>query len=231
MPDEIQPDVAERRYERWVIRVADLVTGNYPEDKEEAEETLLLRLDEGMIGRISPRRYFEPFAPEEMPENPEEYFGEEEEPAKALRSLVFALYLAVGGEDWGLHVEPEGENSPFVRVGAVPIDYPEQYVDIHVDVRSLACEDTDDLRALHQRIVKEIPKRHLTVEQAATEALDTVEEMQAMLEAVREVSDPFDAREEIHDVHETLDNLWTALAGIAAIEEERRLRGDAGARE
>jgi hypothetical protein len=71
MTDEVPPDVAERRYERWVIRVADLVTGNYPEDKEEAEEMLLLRLDEGMIGRISPRRYFEPFAPEEMPEDPE----------------------------------------------------------------------------------------------------------------------------------------------------------------
>jgi len=138
---------------------------------------------------------------------------------------VFALYEAVGGQEWGLHVEPEGEKGSFVRVFGVSIDLEDERVDIHVDVRSLACEDTEDLRALHERIVRELPKKDLTVEEAANEALDVVEEMQAMLEGVREVSDSFEVREEISDVHTALENLWMALGGIAASEEDRRLRG------
>ena len=99
MTGEVPPEVAERHYERWVMRVAESITGFRPDSIEEAEVALLLRLEEGMIGRISPRRYFEP---EEVPENHEEYLGAEgdENPADAARSLEFALYEAVGGEEW-----------------------------------------------------------------------------------------------------------------------------------
>lgn len=70
MTGEVPPGISERRYERWVMRVSELITGFYPDDKEDAEDTLLLRLEEGMIGRMSPLRYF---GSEEMPEDPEKY--------------------------------------------------------------------------------------------------------------------------------------------------------------
>jgi hypothetical protein len=217
-------EVAERRYERWVMRVAESSMGLRPDSREEAEEALLLRLEEGMIGRLSPRRYFEP---EEMPENPEEYLGEvDDDPADAARSMVFALYEAVGGQEWGFHVEPEGERGSFVRVFGVSLDLEDEQVDITVDLRSLACENTEDLRALHERIARELPKRELSVEEAANEALDIVEEMRAMLEGVRELSDAFEVREEISDVDAAHENLWMALGGIAAAEEDRRLGGE-----
>jgi hypothetical protein len=222
---EVPPGISERRYERWVMRASELITGFYPDDKEEAEDTLLLRLEEGMIGRMSPRRYFEP---EEMPEDPEKYLGEEGEsdPSEAARSMVFALYLAVGGQEWGLHVEPEGESGSFVRVFGVSVDLEDEQVNLTVDLRSLACENPGDLRLLHERIVRELPRRDLSVEEAANEALDVVEEMQGMLGGVRELSDAFEVREEIRDVHEALENLWVALGGIAISEEDRRLGGE-----
>jgi hypothetical protein len=203
------------------MRVAESITGLRPDSLEEAEEALLLRLDESMIGRVSPRRYFEP---DEMPENPEEYFGDQGEPSEAARSMVFALYEAVGGQEWGLHVEPEGKKGSFVRVFGVSIDLEDERVDISVDLRSLACENADDLRALHERIVRELPKRDLTVEEAVNEALDSVQEIREMFEGVRELSDAFEVREEIKDVDAALENLWMALGGIAAAEEHRRLR-------
>jgi hypothetical protein len=208
------------------MRVAESIMGLRPGSLEEAEEALLLRLDEGMIGRVSPRRYFEP---EEAPDNPEEYLGvEDEDLAEAARSMVFALYEAVGGQEWGFHVESEGEKNSFVRVFGVSIDLEDEQVDISVDLRSLACEDTDDLRALHERIVRELPKSELTTEEAAIEALYIVEEMREMLEGVREVSDIFEVREEIDDVNAALENLWMALGGIAAVEEDTRLKGEEG---
>ena len=108
----------------------------------------------------------------------------------------------------------------------VSIDLEDEQVDITVDLRSLACEDTGDLRALHERIVRELPKRGLSVEEAAIEALEVVEEMREMLEGVRELSDAFEVREEIKDVETTLENLWMALGGIAVAEEDRRLGGE-----
>lgn len=224
MTGAVPSDVAERRYERWVMRAAESITGFRPDSQEDAEGALLLRLEEGMIGRVSPRRYFEP---EEVPENPEQYLGEEDEdPAYAARSLVFALYEAVGGEEWGFHVEPEGEKGSFVRVFGISLDLEDERVDITVDLRSLVCDNTEDLRALHERIVRELPKRELTVEEAANEALYVVEEMKEMLEGVREVSDAYEVREEMNDVHTALENLWMALSGIAASEEDRRLTGE-----
>ncbi len=223
MTSEGPPEGAERRYERWVMRAAESIVAFRPDSREEAEEALLLRLEEDMIGRVSPRRYFEPG---EMPDNPEDYLGEDvEDPADAARSMVFALYEAVGGEEWGLHVEPEGERGSLVRVFGVSLDLEDERVDITVDLRSLACEDADDLSALHGRIVRELPKRELSTEEAANEALYIVEEMRGLLEGVRERSDAFEVREEIQDVDAALQNLWTALAGIAASEEVRRLRG------
>jgi hypothetical protein len=225
MTGDVPEEVAERRYERWVMRAAESIMGLRPASLEEAEETLLLRLDEGTIGKVSPRRYFEP---EEVPDNPKDYLGEDndEDPSDATRSMVFALYEAAGGQEWGFHVEPEGERGYFVRVFGVSIDLEDEQVDVSVDLRSLVCEDTDDLRAVHKRIVRELPKRELGVEEAATEALYVVEEMREMLEGVRELSEVFEVREETRDVDAALENLWMALSGIATVEEGRRLRGE-----
>jgi hypothetical protein len=98
-------------------------------------------------------------------------------------------------------------------------------VDLTVAPVSLACRDASDLRALHGRIAKELPRRELAVEEAANEALEAVEEMQGMLEGLRESSDVLDTREEMRGVRAALEDLWMVLTGIAAVEEDRRLRG------
>ena len=46
----------------------------------------------------------------------------------------------------------------------------------------LACENAENLRVLHERIVGELPKRDQSVVEAANEVLEVVEEMQGMLE-------------------------------------------------
>jgi hypothetical protein len=66
------------------------------------------------------------------------------------------------------------------------------------------------------------------VEEAANEALEAVEEMQGMLEDVREVSEVLDTQEEMREVRVAPENLWMMLAGIAAVEEDRRLKGEDG---
>jgi metal-sulfur cluster biosynthetic enzyme len=87
------------------------------------------------------------------------------------------------------------------------LDLEDERVDITVDLRSLACENTEDLRAMHERIVRELPKKDLNVDEAANEALEVVEEMREMIEGVRELSDAFQVRKEIRDVATALGPL------------------------
>ena len=107
-----------------------------------------------------------------------------------------------------------------MRVRGVSLDLPDTWIDLIVDPNSLACKDTSELRALHDRIVRQLPKRQLTAFEAASEALEHVEEMQAALEDVREVSDHLDVLEEIRDAQAALHDLWMALGGIAATEDQ-----------
>jgi hypothetical protein len=226
--DEVPSDVADRRYERWVMRAAELVHGDYPEDREEAEDVLLVRMQDDFVGSVPPSDFLG--EGESTLEEVGEYFSEYGEGhVEATRSLVFALYSAVGGEEWSLVVETiEDEGTLSVSVRGVSLDVEDAWVDLTVDPNSFACRDASDLRALHERIVEQMPKRELTVEEAANEALEAVEEMQGMLEDVREVSDVLDAREEMRDVRVALENLWMVLAGIAAAEEDRRLGSEDG---
>ena len=148
---------------------------------------------------------------------------------EAARSLVFALYSAAGGEEWSLVVETEeaGE-TPSVSVRGVSLEVEGARVDLAVDPKSLVCQDASDLHALRERIVKDLPKREISVEEAADEALEAVEEMQGVLEGVREISGVLDTGEELREVRVALENLWMVLAGIAAVEEDRRLRYEEG---
>jgi hypothetical protein len=224
--DEVPPDVAERRYERWVMRAAELVWGDYPEDREEAERLLLVRMQEGLVGSVPPSDFLG--EGESTLEEVGGYFSEYGEGhVEAARSLVSALYSAAGGEEWSLAVKAnEVGGTLSVSVRGVSLDVEGAWVDLTVDLNSFACRDASDLRALHDRIVGQMPKRELTVEEAANEALEAVEEMQGILEDVREVSGTLDTREEMRDVHVALENLWMVLAGIAAVEEDRRLKGE-----
>jgi hypothetical protein len=228
MTGELPQDVADRRYERWVMRAAELVHGDYPEDREEAEGVLLVRMRNGFVGSVPPMEFLG--EGESTLEEVGEYFSEYgEDHVQAARSLIFALYSAVGGEEWSLVVKTEeDEGAPSVSVHGVSLDVEGAWVDLTVDPNSFACRDVSDLRALHERIVEQMPKSELTVEEAANEALEAVEEMQGMLEDVREVSDVLDTREEMREVRVALENLWMVLAGIAAVEEDRRLCSEDG---
>lgn len=224
--DEEPADVADRRYERWVMRAAELVWGDYPEDREEAEGVLLVRMQDGFVGSVPPSDFLG--EGESTLEEVGGYFSEYGEGhVEAARSLIFALYSAMGGEEWSLVVKTEeDEGAPSVSVRGVSLDVEGAWVDLTVEPNSFACRDASDLRALHERIVEQIPKRELTVEEAANEALEAVEEMQGILEDVREVSEVLDTQEEMREVRAALENLWMVLAGIAAVEEDRRLSSE-----
>jgi len=226
MTGELPQDVADRRYERWVMRAAELVWGDYPEDREEAEDVLLVRMQEDLLGSAPPTDFLG--EGESTLEEVGEYFSEyREDHVQAARSLIFALYSAMGGEEWSLVVKAEeNEGAPSVSVSGVSLDVEGAWVDLTVDPNSLACRDASYLRTLHERIVEQMPKRDLTVEEAANEALEAVEEMQGVLEDVREDSEVLDTREEMREVRVALENLWMVLAGIAAVEEDRRLKGE-----
>jgi hypothetical protein len=220
--------VAERRYERWVMRAAELVHGDYPEDRQQAEQVLLVRLQDGLVGSMPPSDLLG-----EGENTPKPVGGDLSEYGEGLMevacSLVFALYSAMGGDEWSLVVETDEDKGTLtVRVRGVSLDVEGARVDLTVDPSSFACRDASDLRALHERIARELPKWELTVEEVANEALDAVEEMQGMLEDVREVSEVLDTQEEMRDVRMALEKLWMVLAGIAAAEEDRRLKGDDG---
>jgi hypothetical protein len=210
---------AERRYERWVMRVGELVHGIYPEEREEAEDKVLIRLKDGFVGNVTPTDFWG--EGESTVEEVATYFSDYgEDHMEAARSMVHAVYSAVGGDEWTLIVELEGGGEkPAVRVRGVSLDLQDTWIDLIVDPNSLACKDTSDLRALHDRIVRQLPKRQLTAFEAASEALEHVEEMQAALEDVREVSDHLDVLEEIRDAQAALHDLWMALGGIAATED------------
>ncbi len=225
MTDEVPADFADRRYERWVMRAAELVWGDYPDDREEAERVLLVRMQDGFVGSVPPTDFLG--EEESTLEEVGEYFSDYgDDHVEAARSLIFALYSAAGGEEWSLAVKPEESKDGLVMsVRGDSLDVEGARVDLTVDPNSFACGDTSDLRALHERIVEQMPRRELTVEKVANDALEAVEEMQGMLEDVREVSDVLDTQEEMRDVRVALENLWMVLAGIAAVEEDRRLRG------
>lgn len=226
MTGGVPADVAERRYERWVMRAAELVWGDYPDDRKEAEHVLLARMRGGFVGSVPPTDFWG--EGESILEEVGEYFpGYGEDYVQAARSLVSALYSAAGGEEWSLVVETnEDKGTLSVSVRGVSLDVEGAWVDLTVDPSSLACRDASDLRALHERIARELPKWELTVEEAANEALEAVEEMQGMLEDVREVSEVLDTQEEMRDVRVALENLWMVLAGIAAAEEDQRLKSE-----
>jgi hypothetical protein len=60
---------------------------------------------------------------------------------------------------------------------------------------------------MHERIVRELPKKDLNVDEAANEALEVVEEM-------RELSDAFQVRKEIRDVATALGPLVAEVVDL-----------------
>ena len=207
--DGVPANLAERRYERRVMRAVELAHGSYPADRAEAERLLLRRMRESLKGSVSPMG---------LRGEGGGYFSDHgEDRVQDVRSLVSALYSAAGGDEWALDVKLNNDASSLLaRVRGDSLESSHRRVDISVDVRSLACESADDLRALHERIARELPRTEVSVEEAANEALEAVEEMQGVLESVREISDALDGQEEMRDVGMALDILWMMRAGIAA---------------
>jgi hypothetical protein len=79
------------------MRVAELVHGDYPEDREEAERVLLMRMRDGFVGSVPPSDLWG----ESTREEGSAYFSEYGEGhLEAARSLVFALYSAARSGPW-----------------------------------------------------------------------------------------------------------------------------------
>ena len=58
-----------------------------------------------------------------------------------------------------------------MSVRGVSLDVEGAWVDLTLDPNSFACRDASNLPVLHERIARELPKRELTVEEVANEAL------------------------------------------------------------
>ena len=115
--DEVPADVAERCYERCVMRAAELVWGDYPVGRREAEQLLLTGMQDGFVDS-APQSGF-------LRGGESSWYGADR--VEAPRSLVSALYSAAGGEEWSLIVETDEEaTTPFVRVRGVSLDVPSQ---------------------------------------------------------------------------------------------------------
>jgi hypothetical protein len=217
-------DIAERRYERWVMRAVELAHGSYPADRVEAERMLLLRMQDSLLGSVSSTDPWRKGG--STPEAAGGLFsGYGEDHVQDVRSLVSALYSAAGGDEWALDIKLNNDSSPLARVRGNSLESSRRQVDISVDVRSLACEDADDLRALHERSARELPRREVSAEEAANEALEAVEEMQGALERVHGICNALDTQRDMRNARMALDNLWMELARIAAAEEDLRSRG------
>lgn len=113
---------AERRYERWVMRVAELVHGIYPEEREEAEDVVLIRLKDGFVGNVTPTDFWG--EGESTVEEVATYFSDYgEDHLEAARFMVYAMYSAGGGDEWTLVVEFEGSGEKqAVNVHGVSLD-------------------------------------------------------------------------------------------------------------
>jgi hypothetical protein len=104
------------------MRAAELVWGDYPEDREEAEAVLLVRMQDGFMGSVPPSDFLG--EGESTLEEVGGYFSEYGEGhVEAVRSLVFALYSAAGGEEWSLVVETNEDGGTLsVSVRGVSLD-------------------------------------------------------------------------------------------------------------
>lgn len=129
---------AERRYERWVMRVAELVHGIYPEEREEAEDIVLIRLKDGFVGNVTPTDFWG--EGESTVEEVATYFSNYgENHLEAARSMVHAAYSAVGGDEWTLVVELEGgDEKSAMRVRGVSLDLQDTWIDFVMDPNSFS---------------------------------------------------------------------------------------------
>src|SRR5215218_9480986 len=98
------------------MRAAELVWGDYPDDLEEAERVLLVRMQDGFVGSVQPTDFLREGA--STLEEVGEYFADyDDDHVEAARSLISALYAAAGGEEWSLVVKrEESEDDLSVRV-------------------------------------------------------------------------------------------------------------------
>jgi hypothetical protein len=206
------------------MRAVELAHGSYPADGVEAERMLLLRMQDSLSGSVSPT---DPWR--EGGSTPEEaaglFSGYGEDHVQAVRSLVFALYSAAGGDEWALDIKLNNDASPLARVRGNSLESSRRQVDISVDVRSLACETRTTFAPCTSAALGSCPGGRSTVEEAANEALEAVEEMQGALERVHEISNALDTQRDMRNARMALDNLWMGQAGIAAAEEDLRSRG------
>lgn len=143
---------AERRYEWWVRRAAELVHGIYPEEREEAEDILLIRFKDGFVSNVTPTDFWG--EGESTVEEVATYFsdyGEDhiEAAREAARSMVYAMYSAVGGVEWSLLVKlSEERETPAVNVRGVSLELQDAWVDLTANPNPSAYRDRRGSRLL-----------------------------------------------------------------------------------
>src|SRR5829696_3648025 len=115
------------------MRAAELVHGDYPEDRWEAARLLLARMRDRFVDNVSPNAFWR--EGESTLEELGAYFSKHSEGyLEAARSLVFALYSAAGGQEWCLVVETEWDRAtPSVSVRGISLEVECARVDLVVD--------------------------------------------------------------------------------------------------
>lgn len=222
-PAEAQP----RGYEHWAMRAAAAFTG-VRHDLYEAEEILLNRLEPGWPEKLTREE-----AEEEFPEDPVELaehrvWALHRGVGFARETVYVVAHLSPGHDEEGEPPPPEAFASAVVRVSAYADEGGGEWAEELVaekeePLSSYACANERDLRALHERIYRWLPKtgrQRERAREAAREASPVVEELMFRFSAIEELAARLDLEHEMDDVKTALESLFMDLGEMTFDEEE-----------
>ena len=236
LPERLKISERARGYDWWVRRAASSLEGYDVDTRLRGEDTILERLRPGKVGALSRPRY------------------EVEDPYELAHEVILTLYRAAGRGRWRLRVKLEGwhpelEDDSERYTDQAPAPLPpelgvavfgepqeEGYEHLAFDnlstLEDFACDHESALRALHARIVSDVPggvfdpeRRMHLAEQARMileAALDQIDHPQSVPPGMRglgELAELLDLEDESDDVYGAIEALLFDLEPIAAGED------------
>lgn len=236
LPERLKIRERARGYDWWVRRAASSLEGYDVDTRLRGEDTLLERLRPGKVGALSRPRY------------------EIEDPHELAHEIILALYRAAGRGRWrfqikleGWHPELEDDNERYTDQASSPLP-PELGVAVfgepqeegyeHLAFENLykledfACRDEGALRALHARIVSDVPggvfdperrmqlaKQARMILEVALEQIDHPQSVPPGMRGLGELAEMLDLEDESDDVYDAIEALHFDLEPIAAGED------------
>ena len=234
LPERLKISERARGYDQWVRRAASRLEGYDVDTRMRGEDTLLERLRPGKVGALPRPRY------------------EVEDPHELAHEVILALYRAAGRGRWRFQVKLEGWNpeledeesaerapSPLSpELGVAVFGEPQEDGYEHLAFENLykledfACDHESALRALHARIVSDVPggvfeperRMHLAEQarmilESALEQIDHPQSVPPGMRGLGELAELLDIEDESDDIYDAIEALHFDLEPIAAGED------------